>query len=203
MSGTTDKISGIANEATGKAKQGVGSVVGSEKLKNEGAAQEVKGDAQRAVGDAKNAVKDGANKAANAINKSMTASQPFDRKEPPGRGGFFLPESHGTPAGCMPALAAAHGGGTSVPCPLVKLQAHEKRNRLSCRALALVPRFRKRGWALTDAAIESRDRAENGRAEDACGGRRAAYSISRWPKRFASSAYPSSRRRQPMRLGNI
>jgi uncharacterized protein YjbJ (UPF0337 family) len=71
MSGTTDKISGIANEAIGKAKQGVGSVVGSEKLKGEGAAQEVKGDAQKAVGDAKNAVKDGANKVADAVNKNL------------------------------------------------------------------------------------------------------------------------------------
>ena len=44
MSGTTDKISGIANEAMGKAKQGVGSAVGSEKLKGEGAAQD--GDSQ-------------------------------------------------------------------------------------------------------------------------------------------------------------
>jgi uncharacterized protein YjbJ (UPF0337 family) len=71
MSGTTDKISGIANEAVGKAKQGIGNVVGSEKLKGEGAAQELKGDAQKAVGDAKNAVKDGANKAADAINKNL------------------------------------------------------------------------------------------------------------------------------------
>jgi uncharacterized protein YjbJ (UPF0337 family) len=71
MSGTTDKISGIANEAMGKAKQGVGSVVGSEKLKGEGAAQELKGDAQKAVGDAKNTVKDGANKAADAVNKNL------------------------------------------------------------------------------------------------------------------------------------
>jgi uncharacterized protein YjbJ (UPF0337 family) len=71
MSGTTDKISGIANEAIGKAKQGVGSVVGSEKLKGEGAAQELKGDAQKAVGDAKNAVKNGANKVADAVNKNL------------------------------------------------------------------------------------------------------------------------------------
>jgi uncharacterized protein YjbJ (UPF0337 family) len=71
MSGTTDKISGIANEAIGKAKQSVGSVVGSEKLKGEGAAQEIKGDAQKAVGDAKNAVKDGANKVADAVNKNL------------------------------------------------------------------------------------------------------------------------------------
>ncbi len=71
MSGTTDKISGIANEAMGKAKQGVGNVVGSEKLKSEGAAQEVKGDAQKAVGDAKNTVKDGANKAADVVNRNL------------------------------------------------------------------------------------------------------------------------------------
>jgi uncharacterized protein YjbJ (UPF0337 family) len=71
MSGTTDKISGIANEAMGKAKQGVGNVVGSDKLKGEGAAQELKGDAQKAVGDAKNAIKDGAKKTANAVNKNF------------------------------------------------------------------------------------------------------------------------------------
>ena len=71
MSGTTDKISGIANEAMGKAKQGVGDAVGSEKLKGEGAAQELKGDTQKAVGDAKNAVKDGTNKAADAVNRNL------------------------------------------------------------------------------------------------------------------------------------
>jgi uncharacterized protein YjbJ (UPF0337 family) len=65
------KISGIANEAIGKAKQGVGAAVGSEKLKGEGAAQELKGDAQKAVGDAKSAVKDGANKVADAVNKKL------------------------------------------------------------------------------------------------------------------------------------
>ena len=46
MSGNTDKASGIANEAAGKVKQGVGNAVGSDKLKGEGAAQEAKGDAQ-------------------------------------------------------------------------------------------------------------------------------------------------------------
>ena len=57
MSGTTEKIKGMANEAVGKAKQGIGEVNGSDKLKAEGAAQEAKGDAQKAVGDAKNAAK--------------------------------------------------------------------------------------------------------------------------------------------------
>jgi uncharacterized protein YjbJ (UPF0337 family) len=71
MGSTSDKASGIANEAIGKAKQGVGNVVGSDRLKTEGAAQELKGDAQKAAGDAKAAVKDGANKAADAINKNL------------------------------------------------------------------------------------------------------------------------------------
>ena len=71
MSGTTDKISGIANEVAGKTKQGIGNVVGSDKLKAKGAAQELKGDAQKATGDAKNAVKSGANKAADSLNKHL------------------------------------------------------------------------------------------------------------------------------------
>ena len=53
MGSTADKVSGLANEVAGKAKQGVGSLVGSDKLKTEGAAQELKGDAQKATGDAK------------------------------------------------------------------------------------------------------------------------------------------------------
>jgi uncharacterized protein YjbJ (UPF0337 family) len=71
MGSTADKASGLANEAAGKAKQGIGNVVGSDKLKTEGAAQELKGDAQKATGDAKAAVKDAANKTANAINKNI------------------------------------------------------------------------------------------------------------------------------------
>ena len=71
MSSTTDKASGLANEAIGKTKQGIGSAVGSDKLKAEGAAQELKGVAQKALGDAKDAVKDGANKAAAAANKNL------------------------------------------------------------------------------------------------------------------------------------
>jgi uncharacterized protein YjbJ (UPF0337 family) len=56
----------VANEAVGKAKQGIGNVVGSDRLKAEGAAQELKGDVQKATGDAKAAVKDAADKAADA-----------------------------------------------------------------------------------------------------------------------------------------
>jgi uncharacterized protein YjbJ (UPF0337 family) len=71
MGSTADKASGLANEVAGKAKQGVGNVVGSDKLKTEGAAQELKGDTQKATGDAKAAVKDAANKAAGAINRKL------------------------------------------------------------------------------------------------------------------------------------
>jgi len=71
MGSTADKASGLVNEAIGKAKQGVGNVVGSDKLKGEGAAQELKGDAQKATGDAKAAVKDAANKTANVVNKNF------------------------------------------------------------------------------------------------------------------------------------
>ena len=71
MGSTADKASGLANEAIGKIKQGVGSAVGSDKLKAEGAAQELKGDVQKAVGDAKAALKDGTNKAAAAANRNL------------------------------------------------------------------------------------------------------------------------------------
>jgi uncharacterized protein YjbJ (UPF0337 family) len=57
MSSTTDKVSGIANEAIGKAKQGIGNATGNDKLKVKGAMQEAKGDAQQAVGNAKETVK--------------------------------------------------------------------------------------------------------------------------------------------------
>ena len=53
MSSTTDKIKGLANEAVGNIKQGVGSATGNEKLQAEGKAQELKGEAQKTVGDAK------------------------------------------------------------------------------------------------------------------------------------------------------
>jgi uncharacterized protein YjbJ (UPF0337 family) len=71
MGSTADKASGLANEAAGKAKQGIGNVVGSDKLKTEGAAQELKGDAQKATGDAKAAAKGETNKTADAINKNL------------------------------------------------------------------------------------------------------------------------------------
>jgi uncharacterized protein YjbJ (UPF0337 family) len=71
MSSTTDKIKGVANETAGSAKEGVGKAVGSDKLRAEGAAQNLKGHAQKAVGDTKDAVKDVANKTAEQVNKKI------------------------------------------------------------------------------------------------------------------------------------
>jgi uncharacterized protein YjbJ (UPF0337 family) len=71
MGSTADKIKGAANEAVGKAKQGLGEATGSDRLEGEGAAQELKGKGQKAMGDAKEATKDAANKAASTINKNL------------------------------------------------------------------------------------------------------------------------------------
>ena len=71
MGSTADKVKGAANEAIGKAKQGVGEAVGSDRLQGEGVIQEIKGKGQKAVGDAKEATKDAVNKAAAAANKNF------------------------------------------------------------------------------------------------------------------------------------
>ena len=71
MGSTTDKIKGTANEAIGKAKQGLGDATGNERLEGEGVLQEVKGKGQKAVGDAKDAAKDALNRAAAAANKKL------------------------------------------------------------------------------------------------------------------------------------
>ncbi|BAU88673.1 CsbD family protein [Methylorubrum populi] len=63
MSSTSDKIKGLANEAVGNIKQGVGNVTGNDRLVAEGKAQELKGEAQKTVGD----VKDGAKNLADKI----------------------------------------------------------------------------------------------------------------------------------------
>lgn len=57
MSGTKDKVKGMANEAVGNVKQGVGKATGNDKLHAEGAIQEKKGEAQQTVGKVKDAVK--------------------------------------------------------------------------------------------------------------------------------------------------
>ncbi|WP_029004267.1 CsbD family protein [Azorhizobium doebereinerae] len=64
MGSTSDKISGMANEAVGNAKQGIGKAVGNDRLRAEGKVQEIKGEGQQAVGKAKDAVK-------NAVDRSL------------------------------------------------------------------------------------------------------------------------------------
>ena len=57
MSGTKDKVKGVANEAVGNIKQGVGKVTGNDELQAKGVLQEKKGEAQQVKGDVKDAVK--------------------------------------------------------------------------------------------------------------------------------------------------
>lgn len=71
MGSTTDKIKGVANEAVGKAKQGIGEKIDSPKLQGEGAAQELKGHGQQAVGDAKKLAKDAADQAADLAHRKL------------------------------------------------------------------------------------------------------------------------------------
>ena len=71
MGSTTDKVKGATNEAIGKAKQGVGEAVGSDRLQGEGAVQEIKGKGQQALGDAKQATKDAVNNAAASTNRNL------------------------------------------------------------------------------------------------------------------------------------
>jgi uncharacterized protein YjbJ (UPF0337 family) len=71
MGSTADKVKGAVNEAIGKAKQGVGEAVGSDRLQGEGMIQQATGKGQKAVGDVKDATKDAVNKAAAATNKKL------------------------------------------------------------------------------------------------------------------------------------
>ena len=57
MSSTTDKIKGMADQAAGAVKQGVGKVVGNPKLEAEGAIQKNAGKAEEAFGKGKDGVK--------------------------------------------------------------------------------------------------------------------------------------------------
>lgn len=63
MSSTGDKVKGMANEAVGNVKQGVGKATDNNKLQGEGKAQEIKGEAQQAAGKVKETVKKGVDKA--------------------------------------------------------------------------------------------------------------------------------------------
>jgi len=58
MSSTSDKIKGLANEAAGNVKQGIGKATDNDRLRAEGKVQETKGEVQQSVGKAKDAVKD-------------------------------------------------------------------------------------------------------------------------------------------------
>ena len=71
MGSTSDKVSGVANEAIGNVKQGLGKVIGSEKIQAEGLVQEAKGDAQKTMGETKAGVKDAANTAADVVNGKL------------------------------------------------------------------------------------------------------------------------------------
>ncbi len=62
MSSTTDKLKGLANEAVGNFKQGIGNATGNDKLVAEGKAQEIKGEAQKTTGEVKDGVKNVADK---------------------------------------------------------------------------------------------------------------------------------------------
>lgn len=62
MSSTGDKVKGMANEAVGNVKQGVGKATDNSRLQAEGKAQEVKGEGQQAKGQVKDAVKKGTDK---------------------------------------------------------------------------------------------------------------------------------------------
>lgn len=63
MGSTSDKVKGMANEAAGNVKQGVGKATNNPNLQAEGRAQERKGEAQQAIGKAKDALKKGIDKA--------------------------------------------------------------------------------------------------------------------------------------------
>ncbi|MBX9930090.1 MAG: CsbD family protein [Methylobacterium sp.] len=67
MSSSTDKIKGLANEAVGNAKQGIGQATGNDKLNAEGKAQELEGEGQQTVGN----VKDGVKNAADTVKRSV------------------------------------------------------------------------------------------------------------------------------------
>ncbi|KQQ38001.1 MULTISPECIES: CsbD family protein [Rhizobium/Agrobacterium group] len=58
MGSTSDKISGMGNEVSGKVKQAVGDMTDNHELEAKGAAQEAKGEAQQAKGKIKEAGKD-------------------------------------------------------------------------------------------------------------------------------------------------
>jgi uncharacterized protein YjbJ (UPF0337 family) len=71
MGSVTDKAKGLANQAGGKLKEGVGKAIGNEQMQAEGLAQQVKGKVQQKVGEAKETVKNAANKIADKANEKL------------------------------------------------------------------------------------------------------------------------------------
>jgi uncharacterized protein YjbJ (UPF0337 family) len=59
MGSIADKAKGLANEAVGNIKQGIGKATGDRRTEAEGVVQERKGEAQQTIGKAKDAVKKG------------------------------------------------------------------------------------------------------------------------------------------------
>ena len=101
---TTDKIKGTANEAIGKAKQGIGEATGSDRLQGEGVIQEVKGKGQKAMGDAKEATKDAVEQGSRRGEQEslIDARSENGKDRPRGRSFFWMPA-----AGHDEALTAA------------------------------------------------------------------------------------------------
>jgi uncharacterized protein YjbJ (UPF0337 family) len=71
MGSMTDKAKGVANQAGGKIKEGVGKAIGNEQMQVEGLAQQAKGKAQQKVGEAKSAIKDLADKVADKAHEKL------------------------------------------------------------------------------------------------------------------------------------
>ena len=71
MGSGTDKIKGVANQVSGKVKEGVGKAIGNEQMQVEGMAQQVKGKTQRKIGEAKSAVKDVADKVSDKAHQKL------------------------------------------------------------------------------------------------------------------------------------
>ncbi len=70
MGATSDKVSGLANQAAGKVKQGLGRATGNDNLEAEGLGQEVRGKTQKAVGDAKSVVKNVADQFKKSVDRA-------------------------------------------------------------------------------------------------------------------------------------
>jgi uncharacterized protein YjbJ (UPF0337 family) len=62
-----DQVAGRVEDAKGKIKEATGKVIGSEKLKSEGAADQAAGKVQSSYGDAKENVKDAIKKGADKL----------------------------------------------------------------------------------------------------------------------------------------